>query len=167
MEERIMAYMDGLLDARETAAVEKLLRTDAAWQACHADLLALDASLREISLEEPSLRFTRNTMEQLSALRIAPSTKTYVNKRIIWAITGIFLLLIIGPILYLLPQLDFSQGTGKPLPVELPAMNIDWSKFLNNTTLQIFFIIDAVAALFFLDRYLQRKKARLQPGTSQ
>ena len=167
MEERIMAYMDGLLDARETAAVEKLLQNDAAWKACHADLLALEATLRGISLEEPSMRFTRNTMEQLSSLRIAPSTKTYVNKRIIWAITGLFLLLIIGPIIYFLPQLDFSQGSGKPLPVDLPAMQIDWSKYLNNTTLQIFFIFDAVAALFFLDRYLQRRKTRLQSGATE
>lgn len=167
MEEQIMGYIDGLLQAREKQEVENRLLKDPEWQRCYQDMLDLDHSLRAVSLEEPSMRFTRNVMDQVQSLQIAPSTRSYVNKKIIWAISGFFLLLIVVPLIVFLPQVDFSQVSSNPLPVKLPSFDIDWTRYLNSTVLQVFFIIDAVAALFFLDRYLQRRKARLQAGTSQ
>jgi hypothetical protein len=49
----------------------------------------------------------------------------------------------------------------------LPDVSIDWTRYLNATTLNIFFILDAVVALFFLDRYLQRRKSEWQAGTGK
>ncbi len=86
MEERIWAYMDGLLDGKEKAAVEKLLITDPAWKRCHDSLRDLDRTLHSVSLEEPSMRFTKNVMDQITSLQVAPATRTYVNKRIIYGI---------------------------------------------------------------------------------
>jgi hypothetical protein len=167
MEERIWAYMDGLLDGKEKAAVEKLLATDPAWKECFDALQELDRSFRSVTLEEPSMRFTKNVMEQIASLQVAPATKTYVNKKIIYGIGGFFLLLITATLAYVIPQLDFSQTSTESLPVKLPAMDFDLNRYVNSTTLQIFFILDAVAALFFLDRYLQRKKAGWQTGSGK
>jgi hypothetical protein len=167
MEERIWAYMDGLLDGKEKAAVEKLLYTDPAWKKCHDSLRDLDRTLHSVSLEEPSMRFTKNVMEQITSLQVAPATGTYVNKRIIYGIGGFFLLLITATLAYVIPQLDFSQTSPEQFPVKLPSMEFDWSRYVNSTTLQVFFILDTVAALFFLDRYLQRKKTGWQSGTAK
>jgi hypothetical protein len=37
-------------------------------------------------------------------------------------------------------------------------LNVDWSKYLNSTMLNIFLLLDVVAGLMLLDRYLRRKK---------
>lgn len=162
MEARLWAYLHGLADDAEKGRIEKFLQTDPAWRSCHEQLIADEASIRTLALDGPSMRFTKNVMEQVQALQVAPATTSYVNKKIVYGVGGFFLLLIVATLAYIIPQLDFSQGAAKSLPVSLPAMEIDWSRYLNNTTLQIFIIFDAVAALFFLDRYLQRKKARWQ-----
>jgi hypothetical protein len=167
MEERIWAYVDGLSDAREKAAVELLLQTDPAWKKCHASILDMDRAFRAVSLEEPSMRFTKNVMEQIATVRVAPATKSYVNKKIIYGIGGFFLLLITATLAYVIPQLDFSQASPESMPVKMPDLSVDWSRYLNATTLNIFFILDAVVALFFLDRYLQRRKSGWQAGAGK
>jgi hypothetical protein len=164
MEARLWAYLHGLTDDAEKARIEKLLQTDSVWRTCHDQLIAEETSIGNLSLEGPSMRFTKNVMEQVQVLQVAPATKSYVNRKIVYGIGGFFLLLIIATLAYILPQVDFSQGAGGGLSDKLPAMEIDWSRYLNNTTLQIFIIFDAVAALFFLDRFLQRRKARWQAG---
>lgn len=164
MEERIWAYMDGLLDGAEKSAVENLLRSDPAWKQCYDSLQDLDRSFRSMTLEEPSMRFSKNVMEHIASLHVAPATKTYVNKKIIYSIGGFFLLLITATLAYVIPQIDFSQTSPDALPVKIPEMAIDWNRYVNATTLQIFFILDAVVALFFLDRYLQRRKSGWQTG---
>ena len=162
MEARLWAYLHGLADGAEEAAISQLLQTDPAWRLCHEQLLKEEAAFRGLAMEGPSLRFTKNVMEQVQAFEVAPATKSYVNRKIVYGIGGFFLLLILGTIAFIIPELDFSQGSGTSLPLNLPKVNLDWSRYFNNTTLQIFIIIDAVAALFFLDRYLQRKKAGWQ-----
>jgi hypothetical protein len=159
MEARLWAYLHGLADETEQAAIRQLLQSDPAWRLCHDQLMQEEASIRSIGTEGPSMRFTKNVMEQVQALQVAPATKSYVNRKIVYGIGGFFLLLIITTLAYIIPQLDFSQGAGNNLPLNIPATDLDWSRYFNNTTLQIFIIIDAFAALFFLDRYLQRKKA--------
>lgn len=162
MEAKLWAYLHGLADDAEQAVIKQLVQTDPAWRNCHDRLMKEEEAFRGIALEGPSMRFTKNVMEQVQALQVAPATKTYVNRKIIYGIGGFFLLLITATLAYIIPQLDFSQGGGNSLPLNLPAMDVDWTRYFNNTTLQIFIIIDAVAALFFLDRYLQRKKAHWQ-----
>jgi hypothetical protein len=167
MEERIWAYIDGISDAKEKAAVEKLLQTDPAWKKCHESILDMDRAFRAVSLEEPSMRFTKNVMEQVASLKVAPATKSYVNKKIVYGIGGFFLLLITATLAWVIPQLDFSQAHPESIPMKLPDMSVDWNRYLNATTLNIFFILDAVVALFFLDRYLQRRKSGWQAGTGK
>jgi anti-sigma factor RsiW len=162
MEARLWAYLHGLADDAEKASIEKFLQTDPAWRSCHEQLVAEELSIRSLALDGPSMRFTRNVMEQVQALQVAPATRSYVNRKIVYGVGGFFLLLITATLAYIIPQLDFSQGVSGSLPVRLPAMDFDWNKYFNKTTLQVFVIIDAVAALFFLDRYLQRRKAQWQ-----
>jgi hypothetical protein len=167
MEARLWAYLHGIADDAEQVAIKQLLQSDPAWRHSYEKLLKEEESFRGLALEGPSLRFTKNVMEQVQSLQVAPATKSYVNRKIVYGIGGFFLLLITATLAYIIPQLDFSQGTANSLPVSLPAMDLDWSRYFNRTTLQVFFIIDAVAALFFLDRYLQRKKNRLQTDRAQ
>lgn len=160
MEERLWAYIDGFLNLQERKEVEQRLQVDPEWKRHYESLLELDRQFRSVTLEETPMRFTKNVMEQIASMQIAPATKSYVNKKIVYGVGAFFLLLIAACLVYVVPQIDFSQSTGTSSPISLDALSVDWSKYLNSTVIQVFFIIDAVAALFFLDRYLQRRKTR-------
>jgi hypothetical protein len=113
----------------------------------------LAALLKEMELEEPSMSFTRNLMDQID-LEIAPvSLKTKVDRRVIIAITTVFILamgfvcsyaLINNNITYTLPRLD---------------LNLQIDTLLSSTLLKASLFIDLILGLLYFDSLLRRKKA--------
>src|SRR6478672_13555670 len=96
MELRLWEYIDGLSTTEEKSVVETLIRENAEWRALYQELLQTHQSLAVIDLEEPSMRFTKNVMEEIAKYQIAPATKTYINNRIIWGIGAFLVVLVIG-----------------------------------------------------------------------
>src|SRR5437870_2632266 len=94
MEERLWSYIDGVAAAEERTVVEKLIEASREWKEKYNELLELHQLVQSSSLDEPSMRFTKNVMEEIGKYHIAPATKTYINKKIIWGI-GIFFILLI------------------------------------------------------------------------
>src|SRR5678816_37418 len=89
IEVRLWEYIDGLSSNEEKTVIEKLVSENAEWKAKYHELLEVHQSLNLVELEEPSLRFTKNVMEEIAKYQIAPATKTYINSKMIWGI-GIF-----------------------------------------------------------------------------
>ena len=108
MEESLWNFIDGTISASEKIVVEKLLQTDADWKAKYGELLQVNELLQSSELEAPSLRFSKNVMEQISKLHIAPATKSYINKKVIWGIGLFFNTMIVGFLIYGIGQIDFS-----------------------------------------------------------
>lgn len=158
MEDRLWNYIDGQSTVDEKTTIEKLLETNRQWKEKYHELLEVHQIMQNAELEEPSLRFTKNVMEEIARYHIAPATKTYINKRIIWGIASFFFVLIFGMLVYGFGQLNWSAGNGsRNLPVDLTK--IDLSRFFNNTYLNVFIMITVVFGLFVIDRVLtQRKK---------
>src|ERR1700730_6302252 len=100
VEARLWNYIDGIASAEEKSAIEQLLQSNLEWQRKYRELLDVHQLLHAIELEEPSLRFTRNVMEEIAKHQIAPATKSYINKKIIYGIGGFFVTMIIGFIIY-------------------------------------------------------------------
>lgn len=161
-EERLWEFIDGLSTPLEKAEILLLIEKDPEWKLAYERMMDMNMLLQETSLEEPSMRFTKNVMEEIALHKIAPATKSYVNKKIIYSIGGFFLLLIGSMLVYLFTQIDFSQAGSMELPNEMPFMQFDWSAYANSTTLNIFLMVDAVLGLFLLDKYLQNKKDKLK-----
>lgn len=109
MEESLWNFIDGTISASEKIVVEKLLQTDADWKAKYGELLQVNELLQSSELEAPSLRFSKNVMEQISKLHIAPATKSYINKKVIWGIGLFFVTMIVGFLIYGIGQIDFLQ----------------------------------------------------------
>jgi magnesium-transporting ATPase (P-type) len=109
--------------------------------------------LKGMELEEPSMSFTRNIMDQVDQ-EIAPiSLKTKVDRRIIIAISTVFMLGLILTITYAI----INSG----MNYELPKLNLDMNinKELSSMMLKAFLFIDLIIALLYLDSFLRRKKA--------
>ncbi|MDP4265447.1 MAG: hypothetical protein Q8941_23180 [Bacteroidota bacterium] len=163
MEERLWNYIDGSCDAGEKSVIDKLLENKAAWKLKYHELLEINEMLQSSGLEEPSLRFTKNVMEEIAKLHIAPATKTYINKKIIWGIAIFFITLIIGFMIYGFGQIDWTATSDSKLPVDFSK--VDYSKIFNNTYVNAFMMINVVLGLFLLDRYFANKRKKFREDT--
>ena len=159
MEERLWNYIDGMSEADERSAIDKLLQSNVEWQSKYRELLDIHQLLKQTELEEPSLRFTRNVMEGIARVQIAPATKNYINKKIINALGAFFVTMVIGFLIYGFAQVDWSAASSNNttiMPVDFGKL--DFSKFFNNTYVNVFMMINIVLGLMLLDRYLTKKK---------
>lgn len=157
IEETLWNYIDGTMSPEEYSFVENLVQTNTEWKAKHAELLEVHNLMQNhIELEEPSMRFTQNVMEEISRLYITPAAQTYINKNIIWGIAIFFLTTIIGMLGYGFGLIDWSQSSsGTP---DYGLSNTDWSQFFSSTYMNIFIMINIVLGLMLLDMYLTKKK---------
>ena len=160
IDDRLWEYIDGQSPIDERSAIEKLIETNKQWKEKYHELLELHHLVQSSALEEPSLRFTKNVMEEIAKYQIAPATKAYINNKIIWGIGIFFVTLIIGFLIYGFGQVDWNAGGDNNLPIDISKVN--YGKFFNNTYVNVFMMINVVLGLMLLDRYLAAKKKKLQ-----
>src|SRR5688500_13618112 len=110
VEEQLWNYIDGTAAADQRLVIEKLIDADAQWKAKYHELLELNELLKASELESPSMRFSKNVMEEIAKMHIAPATKTYINKKVIWSIGFFFIALFIGFLIYGFGQMAFTTG---------------------------------------------------------
>ncbi len=159
-EVRLWEYIDGLTSAEEKSVIEQLIENNAQWRAKYRELLEVQQLLKSSELEEPSMRFTKNVMEEISKLHISPATKTYINKNIIRGLAIFFITLIVGFLVYGFGQIDWSVQGDTKLPVDLTR--VDYSKMFNNDWVNAFMMINVILGLFLLDRYLANKRKQFR-----
>jgi hypothetical protein len=167
MEDRLWNYIDGLGSPVERSALEALIAENVQWQRKYKELLNVHHLMAGSELEEPSMRFTLNVMEEIGRHQVAPATKTYINKNIIRGIGAFFLSLITGLLVYFFATLKWSSGgTSSSRPVKMPSVHlegldkVDYEKLLGNLPVTLFMLITVVMGLVLLDMYLRRKKVQ-------
>ncbi len=159
-EVRLWEYIDGLSSAEEKSVIEELIENNAQWRVKYKELLEVQQLLQSSELEEPSMRFTKNVMEEISKLHIAPATKTYINKNIIRGLAIFFITLIVGFLVYGFGQIDWTVQGDTKLPVDLTR--VDYSRMFNNDWVNAFMMINVILGLFLLDRYLANKRKQFR-----
>jgi hypothetical protein len=165
MEDRLWDYIDGISSPAERSAIDELLAANLEWQQKYRELLNVHQLLNASELDAPSMRFTKNVMEEIARHHVAPATKTYINKNIIRGIGAFFLTLIVGLVTYILSQFKWSAaGNGsvfvpKNANLNLERLNnVNVSKAFNSTYITVFMLIAVVMGFMLLDMYLQRKR---------
>jgi len=159
IDDRLWEFIDGQSSMEEKSAIENLIETSKQWKEKYHELLELHQLVQSSTLEEPSLRFTKNVMEEIAKYQIAPAAKAYINNKIIWGIGIFFITLIIGFLIYGFGQVDWNANDNT-LPIDISKVN--YGKFFNNTYVNVFMMINVVLGLMLLDRYLAAKKKKLQ-----
>jgi hypothetical protein len=166
MEERLWDYIDGISVPEEQSVIEQLIQSNGEWKKKYHELLDVHQLMgSSLELDEPSMRFTQNVMEDIAKYQIAPATRSYINKRIIWGIGAFFLLSIVGFLLYGFGMVNWS-GSGNSSSVfnidTTKINNIDISKFFNSSYAIVFMMVNVILGLVVLDMYLGKKKKQLQ-----
>lgn len=162
IEIKLWEYIDGFGDAAERTTIEKLIAENAEWRSKYHELLEVHQSINLVELEQPSLRFTKNVMEEITRLHIAPAAKQYINKKIIWGIAAFFITVIASFLIYGLSQVNWSSSGGDVNSGVLDKIaDADYSKVFNNTFVNIFMMLNVILGLMLFDRYLNDKKKKL------
>ena len=160
IEERLWEFIDGHSSLEEKTVIERLLQTDAEWKAKYSELVEVNEMLQSSELEAPSMRFTKNVMEEIAKMHIAPATKSYINKRIIWGIGLFFLTMLVTILVYGFSQMDWNTGESSAITDKLSK--IDYSKFFNNTWVNAFMMINVLLGLVLLDNYFSNKRKQFR-----
>ncbi|PWT71137.1 MAG: hypothetical protein C5B59_18745 [Bacteroidetes bacterium] len=166
MEERLWDFIDGLSDAEEKSAIQKLIEENLEWKRAYHELLEAHQLLHQTDLEQPSMRFTRNVMEEIAKYKVAPATSTYINKKIIWGIGGFFLIMIVGFLIYGFSQINWTAASGNDPLSQVNVDKLNWSRFFSSTYTNIFMMINVILGLVLLDLYLHRKKEKAREEVS-
>ncbi|HET9279106.1 MAG TPA: hypothetical protein VFN95_13005 [Flavitalea sp.] len=165
IEDRIWDYIDGNAGEAEKSFVEQLIETNLEWKAKYKELLEVHQLMQtSLELEQPSMRFRQNVMEEIAKYQIAPATKSYINKNIIRGIGAFFIVMVIGFFVSGFAQVNWSDASsGSMIPIDFDK--VDWSRFFNNTYMNIFMMVNIVLGLMLLDMYLGKKKKELENKT--
>lgn len=166
MDNRLWEYIDGDCTAAEKLFIEQQIATDPVWKEKYGELLEVHALMQgHLELDEPSMRFTQNVMDEIAKYHITPAASTYINKNIIRGIGAFFLCTILGFLVYVLAQFNWSAighaGTGGNLPIDVSKVDLsrfDLSKIYNSPYASVFMMVNVVLGLVLLDMYLGRKK---------
>lgn len=155
IEQELWDYIDGNLNETQVKSIRKKIESDPSVQLQYEELLKLNLTFSAMELDEPSMSFTRNVMEDVAILPAPVTLKTKVDQRIIYSIGGFFGLALIVTFGYILYSSTFSF---KDLDFNF-KIDLNVSQFLNSTGLYIFLFADLVIGLVFLDYMLRRKSA--------
>ena len=160
MEALLWEYIDNLATAEEKTTVEKLVAENATWRAKYHELLEVQQLMLSTELEEPSMRFTRNVMEEIAKYHIAPATKSYINNKIIYGIAAFFITVIVSFVVYGISQIDWSAASSAESPFGFDLGNVDYGRMFNNTFVNAFMMLNVVLGLMLFDRYLNSRRKK-------
>ena len=164
-EQRLWDYIDGLSSPSEKTVIEQLLEANAEWKAKYHEFLEVHQLMQSSELEEPSMRFTLNVMEEVAKYGVAKATGKYINKRIIWGIAAFFFIMIGAMLVYGFSLVNWHATPGTSIiPIDIKKW--EPSKIVTNTYVNIFMMVNIVLFLYLLDRYLSRKRAERMTGHS-
>ncbi|MCJ8208154.1 hypothetical protein MUY27_00450 [Mucilaginibacter sp. RS28] len=156
-EEKLWNYIDGLCSAEEQQAIARLIETDGIYRRKYEELLALNAELGDIQLDEPPMAFTYNVMEAIRAEEAAMPLKASINKNIIRGIVGFLSLVIIAVIAYAMLSINWSAGDHGAY--ELPSVKLPNIQAITSSPVwKGFLFFDVVLGLFLFDAYLHKRK---------
>ncbi|HEY0434593.1 MAG TPA: hypothetical protein VGC95_12005 [Chitinophagaceae bacterium] len=162
LEPRLWEYIDGLGSAEERAAIEIAIHSRPAWKTKYDELMEIHQLVQTSALDEPSLRFTKNVMEEIAKYKIAPATKSYIDQKVVWGLGIFFVAMIVGFLIYGFGQADWTSTQQIEGVIPAEVTKFDFTKFFNNAWVNVFLMINVVLGLMLLDRYLDARKKKFQ-----
>ena len=160
MESRLWEYIDGIASPAESTVIGKLIAEQQLWKERYEELKSLQELMLSSHLEEPSMRFTKNVMEEIARLQISPAAGNYINKRVIWGIAGFFIASILAFVIYSVGLVDWGTSTPANPAYKLDIRQPDYSRIFTSTYASVFLMVNIILGLFLLDRFLANKRKK-------
>jgi len=155
IEMELWEYIDGLCNKADHERIATLIATDAIWLQHYNELIALHALIpKELEIEQPSMRFTKNVMEAVATIKIAPATKKYINHTVIKGIAAFFIITIVASVIYAFAITDWHSGNNDAYTNAFAKM--DLSAFFNSNFFYVTLGINLVLGLLLTDTLFRR-----------
>ena len=160
IEMQLWEYIDGICTDTDKQRIAHLIAKDQVWQEKFNELSALHTSvLAQMPLEQPSMRFSKNVMEAVSHVKIAPATKKYINNAVIKGIAAFFIITIAGLLCYALTKADWSAPSKtNALSNFYSTSKFNFNSLFSNDVFNIVLIINILLGLLLIDTLLRRKR---------
>lgn len=157
-------YIDGLASTEEQSVISQLIASQRVWKEKYEELSGLRDLFFSSELEEPSMRFTKNVMEEIGRLKIHPAASSYINKRVVWGIAGFFIASIIAFVIYSVGLIDWSStGDSSPIPrYDIRIAEPDYANIFTSSFAYALLMVNVILGLFLLDRFLSNKRRRFR-----
>jgi len=155
IEEQLWNYIDGTSSPEEQKAISLLIEQDEVYREKYKELLALNAGISAMELDEPSMAFKYNVMEAIRNEHAQAPLKARIDQRIIKGIGLFFVLTISAILIYALANIQWSAGLsgGTTLHFAMPHI----AQYLTSPLMQGFLFFDVILALYTFDTYLRKK----------
>ncbi|MET1056407.1 MAG: hypothetical protein ABWY16_13960 [Pedobacter sp.] len=150
IEEQIWDYIDGNGGSAQRSETARKIASEEEYQSVYRELLSLQQQFKDISIDEPSMSFSRNVMEIINMEPAPVSLKTKTDKRIILGLAALFILAI-GTIL------AFAIANSHMSAPKF-SVDINLSQYLSPTLIKTFVFADIVLAMLYADSLFRRKK---------
>ncbi len=157
-ETRLWNYIDGKSDALEMVQIRQLITENKDWQQAYEELSRIHQMAGTTELEQPSVRFTKNVMEEIAKFQIAPATKQYINKWIIWGIVIFFLILAGSLLVFGSIHADWSTVETSSGWMGLASWKVYLVPLLNPALINLFILVNIILGWILLDHYLSHQK---------
>ena len=159
LEDKIWDYIDGFATVQERIDLEAFLKQNPQAQEKFDELNAINLDFKDLELDQPSMSFSANIMREINSPLSKSAT---IDKRIIYAIGGLFGVAIAACFLVVLFNIDWSTSSGFNYKFEFP--NLSFSNTLLAFTEKYqylfygFLMFDLAVLLKFIDGYLSNRK---------
>jgi len=157
LEQRIWDHLDGAGTEEEREFTKQKINSDPEFRIVYEELCSIHLSISSLDLDEPSMSFSRNIMEKIQMEPVPGLEKSLIDKRIIYGITAFFLITITALLGVVFYQIDWTQQSGMYMP-EYKLPEFDMSKYVNSTTINIFFFVDIIIALYLFDGFFSKRQ---------
>lgn len=162
-EDKIWDYIDGICTLEEQEIISQLIAKDPVYKDQYNRLVDLHKNLNFMILEEPSMAFTNKVMDKIALQSELLSENVSIDKRIIYGISTLFGLMLVGCLVILLKNIDWSVDINTSEQLIANIKEIESAFYISSATQTIlkysFFMFDIVAGLIILDKYLRNKLA--------
>jgi hypothetical protein len=159
LEDKIWDYIDGLATRQERIDLEALLKQNPDAQEKFDEINALSLDFKDLALDEPSMSFSANIMREIN---VPLSKSASIDKRIIYAIGGLFGITMAACVLVVLFNIDWSTGSGFNYEIKFPKVSLSDSILTFTEKYQYLFygflMFDLAVLLKFIDGYLNKQK---------
>lgn len=161
IEAQIQQYIDGTCTPAEQEAIARRIAQEPAWANAHREALAIHQLLQQhMEPMEPSLRFSKNIMEQIATLPLPGQKKRYLHPWMVGSIAATLLIMLLVVLGMQVAQTGAEELTGTstlPLPqVSLPTW--DWQQLLSGRSAMLLMLLHTVLGFALLDKWLRSRR---------
>jgi anti-sigma factor RsiW len=156
--EQLWEYIDGNCTPEERERIAGLIAGDAEWQLMYTEITATEHLLRIAAPEQPSMRFTKNIMDAVTASHISTPVSRYISPAVIKGIAAFFGISIALVLAFALLSANWGHTATGLLPViSATATRFKLPAIWHSQTAYVVAFANVILLLIFMDAALRRK----------